>query len=420
MRLISDPEELLRLFRRREISTREIEEKVEGILQEIRSGGDRALERLSREIEGIELDSIEVKPEEVEEGLREAGDFLPVLREAARRISDFHKRQREIFGLEGAKEVSEGIKLRIVPLRSVGIYAPRGARGYPSSVLMTAIPAREAGVEEIYLASPPGPDGRIPPSVLASAHIAGVKRIFKLGGALAAGAFAFGTETVPKVDKICGPGGLFFTAAKRKVFGEVGIDGLCGPTEALILADEEADPESCAADLLAQGEHAGALIGLITDSRSLAEEVQRELEARAPLLPGSREAVERGFILIVGDLREGARIADLLAPEHLSLYVRNPEELLDLIGSAGAIFLGEGSPEVLGDYIAGPSHVMPTGGAARFSSALGVWDFVKFIPVFEFEKAPRELLEAAEKLALLEDFRAHAEAARLRLRKEGR
>jgi histidinol dehydrogenase len=301
------------------------------------------------------------------------------------------------------------------------VYLPGTAAPLPSSLLMTAIPARVAGVEEVYVASPALPDGSIPPLKLVAADIAQVTAVFRMGGAQAVAAFAYGTETVPRVDKICGPGGLFVTLAKRRVFGVTGIDAIYGPTETLVIADDSADPALAAADLLAQAEHDElASPILITDSEEMAEQVAAEVRAQIVDLPRAAIAAAafsgRGGIVIADSLDEAVDLANEYAPEHLCLLVRDPWALVPRVRNAGGVFLGEASPEALGDYIAGPSHVMPTGGSARYASPLSVTDFLKIMSLVAVKpEVTRDLGDAAARIAHAEGLTAHARALERRL-----
>ena len=307
------------------------------------------------------------------------------------------------------------------PLERVGVYVPGGTASYPSTVLMTAIPARVAGVREIILVTPPRGEGMVPAPTLVAADIAGVDRIFSVGGAQAVAALAFGTESVPRVDKICGPGNIFVTLAKKLVYGVVDIDGLQGPSEVLIIADDSADPAYCAADLLAQAEHdplASAI--LVTTSRRLAGEVEREVERQSEDL--SRQATikecleNRGVIAVVDNLDEAIKLANLYAPEHLYLTVKDANYFIDKITNAGCVVVGRNSTVVLGDYVAGPSHVLPTGGSARFSSPLNILDFIKLTSLINVaESELKELGPAAVTIASAEGFDAHARAVAKRL-----
>jgi len=298
---------------------------------------------------------------------------------------------------------------------------PGGTASYPSTVLMMAIPAKVAGVGEIIMVSPPGKDGRIPAPTLVAAGIARVNRIFKLGGAQAIAALAFGTQSIPKVDKICGPGNIFVTLAKKMVYGTVDLDGLEGPSEIIIVADEKADSSLCAADLLAQAEHDPlALVILITTSADLAERVEKEIEIQMGKLKRrstAGTAIDAGMLVLVDDMAQAVELVNLFAPEHLSLMASGASALAPKIRNAGCIFVGENSPVVLGDYVAGPSHVLPTGGSARFGSPLGVADFLKVSNIVALdEPAMRELSQAAVVIAKAEGLDAHAQAVERRTR----
>jgi histidinol dehydrogenase len=345
---------------------------------------------------------------------------MDALHLAASRIDAFHRKQPSLSWIVNSVDGTLGQVVR--PIESVGVYAPGGSAPLPSSVLMTAIPARVAGVEELVLVTPPQRTNGLPhPALLAAATIAGVDRVFVAGGAQAIAALAFGTQSVPRVDKICGPGNLFTTLAKRQVYGMVGIDGLPGPTETMVIADADANPEWAAADLLAQAEHdvlASAI--LLTPSRDLAERVQVAVLAQLEEL-GRSEVIEgslaRGSgIVVTRDLHEALAIANRYAPEHLCLLVEQPWEWLGSVRNAGGVFLGERSFEVLGDYVAGPSHVMPTGGTARFASPISVIDFVKITSIIGLNQAALAAIgPAAARLAETEGLTAHAAAVRRRL-----
>lgn len=397
------------------------DEAVRRILDDVRRSGDRALRDWTKRIDAIDLSAIEVTSAQIES----AFDSLPAplldsLKLAARRIEDFHRRQPAISWIHNNREGTLGQLVRPIP--RVGIYAPGGTAPLPSSVLMGVIPAKVAGVPFVAVVSPPQRESGLPhPAVLAAAHIAGADAVYCAGGAQAIGALAFGTESVRRVDKICGPGNLFTTLAKRQVYGIVGIDGLPGPTETLVIADESANPEFAAADLLAQAEHdvlASAI--LLTPSRALAEKVQaavaRQMEAleRAEIL--SQSLANNSGIVVTRDLEQAFDFANDYAPEHLCLLVRNPWEHIERVQNAGGVFLGENSFEVLGDYVAGPSHTMPTGGTARFASPLNVLDFVKIISLVGLnESALQAIGPAAEVIAREERLTAHAAAVRQRL-----
>ncbi|MCL5074678.1 MAG: histidinol dehydrogenase [Chloroflexi bacterium] len=395
-------------------------EAVEHILQEVRARGDAALHEYNRRIDGVQLPCLEVTTAEVELACRHANkDVLEALSLAVERLRAFHLRQCRNSWMEWSAGGGMGQMVR--PLERVGIYVPGGRAAYPSSLLMAAVPARVAGVKELIVTSPPAADGRLSESVLTAARLAGVNRIFKVGGAQAIAALAYGTESVPRVDKIVGPGNLFVVLAKRKVFGDVDIDQLPGPTETLIIADGGANPTFVAADLLAQAEHdplASAI--LITDSPELAQSVSRALEAQLAELTRASIAAEslqsNGGIILVAEWNQAVELANCYAPEHLCLLTREPWNLLGKIQHAGGIFVGEYSPETIGDYIAGPSHIMPTGGTARFFSPLSVDDFVKTISVVALTREEfKRLGPPAAILAEAEGLTAHAMAVRRRL-----
>ena len=393
------------------------------IVEEVDRRGDEALFEYTARWDGhaVTAETVEASAEE----RKAAAAKIPpedreVLRLAGERIERFHKHQRREGWMVSDEE---GVELgqRILPLERVGIYAPGGLASYPSTVLMTAIPARIAGVREIILVTP-SRDGRLQPMIAAAAEIGGVNRIFKIGGAQAIAALAFGTESVPRVDKIVGPGNAYVAAAKKMVFGRVAIDMIAGPSEILIIADGTGDAAFAAADLLAQAEHdemAGAV--LLTPDESFAKTVAEEIENLLADLP-RREIAARaleafGGLVVTRNLAEAVALANRFAPEHLELMVQNPRELLPELRNAGAIFLGSHTPEALGDYVAGPSHVLPTGGTARFSSPLGVDDFVKRTSVLSFsQKGLERYAKAAVRLAEMEGLEGHGRSVRLRLR----
>ncbi|MBE9513063.1 MAG: histidinol dehydrogenase [Chloroflexi bacterium] len=399
--------------------TEDPEQAVRQIINEVRDRGDEALFALTLKIDGVKPTSLEVSREEITNAYHEVdSELVSALKLAAERIRAFHVEQRDSVGKGFA---TQGLSQMIRPLGRIGVYAPGGSASYPSTALMTAIPAKVAGVKEIILASSPGARGVIPSTTLVAADIAGVDRIFCVGGAQAIAALAFGTESIPKVDKICGPGNIFVVLAKKLVYGVVDIDGLQGPSEVLIIADETANPGYCAADLLAQAEHdplASAI--LITTSRHLANEVNRKVERQLETLSRKDVAAEslkdRGKIVIVASIGEAIELANLYAPEHLCLAVDKATTYIDRISNAGCIFVGGKSTVVLGDYIAGPSHVLPTGGTARFSSPLNVTDFIKFINLVNLDEATvKKLGPAAIAIARAEGFEAHARAVEKRL-----
>ena len=397
------------------------EETVRRIIAAVRDKGDSALVDYTKSIDGIELKSVEVSVEERHDAYGKVDkELITALTTAAEQVRSFHQVQLR----HCHKEFMEGRVGQIVrPLERVGIYVPGGTASYPSTVLMTAIPARVAGVGEIILTTPPKEGGKVSPATLVAADIAGVDRIFKVGGAQGIAALAYGTRSIPKVDKVCGPGGLFVTIAKRLVFGTVAIDSLAGPTETIILADDFASQTLCSADLLAQAEHdvmASAI--LITTSPRLAQEIDREVTRQTEGLERAhvtlRSLEKSGLIIVVTDMQQAIDLVNTYAPEHLSLMVRDASSYIDKIHNAGAIFVGENSTEVLGDYVAGPSHVMPTMGSARFSSPLGVGDFLKITSVVSLsDEDVKSLGPSAVKIATAEGLTAHARAMALRLKK---
>jgi histidinol dehydrogenase len=377
------------------------------------------LREISQRLEGGAPERFETSREQIEEAYRRVpAALVEDLRRAADRVAAFHRKQPDGSWLDYA----EGLGQMRIPLERVGLYAPAGRAAYPSTVLMTAVPAKVAGVREIVLCTPIQRDGRQRPEMVVAADIAGVDRIFQLGGAQAIMAMAYGTESVPAVDKILGPGNLFVVLAKRRVFGAVAIDQLPGPTETLVLADETAEAEGVAADLLAQAEHdplASAI--LITTSASLAAAVGQAVERQLADLPTAETAraslAGRGGAVVVDSIAEGVELANEYAPEHLCLLVREPWTWVGRVRHAGGVFVGDSSPEAAGDYVAGPSHVMPTARTARFSSPLSVDDFVKTISVVGLSRERlREVGPVAARLARAEGFEAHARAVEVRLR----
>ncbi len=400
----------------------ELNSTVAEILAEIRERGDEALEEYTARFDGIRLPSgkLAVTEEEMKEAAVEVErDFLDALCLAAKNIERFHREARSPAWTLTDRAGSFFGELKI-PLERVGIYVPGGTAAYPSSVLMNAIPARVAGVKEIICCTPPGPEGRVNPYVLAAAAEVGVKRIFRLGGVQAIGAMAYGTETVPKVDKITGPGNRYVTIAKKLVFGTVDIDMLAGPSEVVVLADESARAEWVASDLLAQAEHdPDAVAILVTTSDRLCRDTIRAIKALYPSLP-RREIIEKslrenGAAVLVEDLEEGIEVVNRIAPEHLEVVVREPFACLGRFVNAGAIFLGPYSPQSTGDYAAGPNHILPTGGTARFFSPLGVEDFIKRSSVVYYtDEGLARVAKACVALAQVEGLEAHAQAVRVR------
>lgn len=355
---------------------------VKEIIANVRTGGDQAVLEYTRKLDKAELTALEVTDEEIEDAFAAVEpEFLKILKKAAENIRNFHQKQvRNSFIISEQDGIITGQK--VTPIDKVGVYVPGGTAAYPSTVLMDTIPAKIAGCREIVMVTPPGRDGKINPVILAAAKIAGVQRIFKVGGAQAIAALAYGTESIPRVYKIVGPGNAYVAEAKKQVFGQVSIDMIAGPSEILVLADGKSNATHVAADLLSQAEHdklASAV--LVTDSHDLALAVQAELERQIPLLPRAeiaRASIDRnGKIIVADNLNVVIDIANEIAPEHLELMVDNPFDYLDGIRNAGSIFMGRNCPEALGDYFAGPNHTLPTSGTARFSNPLSVDDFVK-------------------------------------------
>lgn len=396
---------------------------VADIIADVKANGDTAVKAYCAKFDKAELTSLEVTPEEIQAAVSQVEpEFLDILREAAENIRAFHSRQvRNSFVIADKPGIVLGQK--ITPIEKVGVYVPGGTAAYPSTVLMDTIPAKIAGCPQLVMVTPPGRDGKVNPAILAAASIAGVNRIFKVGGAQAIAALAYGTESIPRVDKIVGPGNAFVAEAKKQVFGRVSIDMIAGPSEILVIADGKSNPVHVAADLLSQAEHdklASAV--LVTDSEELALAVQAELERQLPLLPRqeiARASIENnGKIIVAETLMAGIEIANEIAPEHLELQVDDPFSYLDAIQNAGSIFLGRSCPEALGDYFAGPNHTLPTSGTARFSNPLSVDDFVKKSQFSYY--TPEALAKAADKIAAFaekEGLRAHGRS--VTIRKEG-
>ena len=399
----------------------EARERVEAILTAVRDRGDAAIADFTERFDGFRPEPMAVSPE----ALEQAWTSLPTnLRDALelahRRITDFHQRQRPadlaVTGPHG-----ERLGRRWRPVERAGLYVPGGRAAYPSTVLMNAVPARVAGVKDVVICSPAGRDGAVNPVVLAAAHLAGVKTVFRLGGAQAVAAMAYGSESVPKVDVISGPGNLYVTLAKQAVYGQVAIDSLAGPSEVLVIADHSAKPDQVAADLLAQAEHDPlAAAVLITTDPALADGINAAVAEQLADHPRQEicEAALRdwGLVVVCDDLESCARLSDSFAPEHLELLVERPEPLADRIQNAGAIFLGPWSPEAVGDYLAGPNHTLPTCGAARFSGALSVETFMRHTSLIGFNRAALEATgSAVQELATSEGLHSHAESVRRRL-----
>ena len=397
--------------------TAQVDGAVAEIIADVRARGDRALFDYTEKFDRAKLDSLRVTEEEIREARASVEpEFLAVLARAARNIRKFHERQvRNSFILNDEDGIVIGQK--VIPLDRAGLYVPGGTAAYPSTVLMDAIPAKIAGVREIVMVTPPGRDGKVNPAILAAAYEAGVDRIFKVGGAQAVAALAYGTESIPRVDKIVGPGNAYVAEAKRQVFGQVAIDMIAGPSEILVLADGRSNPRILAADLLSQAEHdKNASAVLVTDSMELAEAVRDELERQIPLL--EREEIARasvdgnGKIIVAETLAEAIEVANRIAPEHLELMVDNPFDYLDKIRHAGSVFMGRSCPEALGDYFAGPNHTLPTGGTARFSSPLSVDDFVKKTQyTYYTEEALSKVADDVAFFARKEGLTGHAKSA---------
>ena len=426
---------MIQIMRADEVSTDKIlnrdiraEEDVSRIVDEIiarvRAGGDAALFDYAEKLDRAKLTALEVTADEIEAGWQAVGEeFRKTLTLAQQNIAAFHRRQlHDDFVITDQPGIVLG--QRYTPIERVGVYVPGGTASYPSTVLMDVVPAKLAGVGEIVMVTPPAPDGSVKPEILAAAKVAGVDRIFKIGGAGAVAALAYGTQSVPKVDKIVGPGNIFVATAKRKVFGLVDIDMIAGPSEILVVADGGCNPAWVAADLLSQAEHdklASAV--LVTDSEELANAVAGELERQLERLPrreiAAASIAENGKIILTDSLDEAVRIANLIAPEHLELSVADPFALLPSVRNAGSIFLGRHVPEALGDYLAGPNHTLPTSGTARFSSPLGVDDFVKRSSFLYY--SPDALGQVADRVvdfAQREGLDAHGRSVAIRFEKK--
>ena len=410
------------ILKRTELKTEDFDAVVKEIIENVKTSGDAALTSYTERFDHVHIDQFRVAEEEFVQALEEVGpEFVNILKKAADRIENFHaiqKRQSQIMNEANGSMLGT----LIIPLSRVGVYVPGGKALYPSSVLMNIMPAKVAGVDEIVMVTPPQKDGKVDPRVLAAATVCGVRDVYKVGGAQAIAALAYGTEQVPRVDKIVGPGNIFVATAKKLVYGQVSVDSIAGPSEILILADDSADPVLMAADMLSQAEHdemAGAI--LITDSEQLAEQVAIALDEQTASAP-RRAVIEaslenRGMILLVRDLKEGVEMANAYAPEHMEIVTRDPFDYVPLIKNAGAIFVGPNSPEPLGDYMAGPNHVLPTGGSARFFSPLCVDDFIKKSSLLYISAAGlKELGEDVIAFAEEEKLFAHANAVRLRLK----
>lgn len=425
---------MIRILKYGEVSNQEIfaraeptvnvSEIVSGIIQEVRCRGDAALLEYTRKFDKAELSSLQVTEEEFQEALSSFDPKLKqVLQRAAANISKFHSRQkRNSFILSDEEGIVMGQK--VIPIDRAGLYVPGGTAAYPSTVLMDALPAKIAGVKEVVMVTPPNAQGKINPAILAAARITGVDKIFKVGGAQAIAALAYGTESIPKVDKIVGPGNAFVAEAKRQVYGKVAIDMIAGPSEILIVSDGKTNPRHVAADLLSQAEHdklASAV--LVTDSIELAKAVQAELEIQIPMLERAeiaRASIDNnGKIIVADNLNKAIEIANEIAPEHLELCVEQPFDYLSKVRHAGSVFMGRNCPEALGDYLAGPNHTLPTSGTAKFSSPLSVDDFVKKMQYTYFTReALAGVAEDVAYFARTEGLTGHAKSALIRTQEE--
>ena len=398
-------------------SSQDVSGIVSPLIQDVRERGDQALRDYTRKFDGVEITGIEVPQSEIDAAFDSMDEaFINVLRKAAENIRSYHSRQkRESFVISEKEGIVLGQK--IVPVAVAGIYVPGGTAAYPSTVLMDTIPAKIAGVGQVVMVTPPGKDGKVSQAVLAAAKVAGVDRVFRVGGAQAIAALAYGTESIPKADKIVGPGNIFVAEAKKQVSGVVSIDMIAGPSEILIIADGKSDPAVVAADMLSQAEHdRNASAVLVTESSDLASKVASEVERQLSVLP--REQIARasietnGKIIIASSIEQAIEISDRIAPEHLEVCVDNPFDYLDRIHNAGSVFLGRSCPEALGDYLAGPNHTLPTSGTARFSSPLSVDDFVKkYQFTYYTEKALSEVADDIALFARREGLEAHARSA---------
>ena len=427
---------MIRIMKRSEVALEEIlsrgeaarseqiERRVAAILADVKQNGDQAVLAYAEKFDGVKLSSLRVKQEEIDAAYAAADpEFVRTLELAAENITAFHRRQlHQNFVMTEKPGVVLG--QRYTPIERAGLYVPGGTASYPSSVLMNVIPAKLAGVSEIVMVTPPARDGSVAPAILTAARVAGVTSLFKMGGAQAVAALAYGTESVPKVDKIVGPGNIYVATAKRQVFGLVSIDMIAGPSEILVLADAAANPAYLAADLLSQAEHDKmATAVLLCTSTALAKAVSAELERQIPLLPRAeiaRASIDaNGKIIVTDSLAEGVDIANAIAPEHMEVCVDDPFSLLGSIRNAGSIFLGKNVPEALGDYFAGPNHTLPTGGTARFSSPLSVDDFVKKSSFLYYTKeALGAVQERIVDFAAREGLEGHGKSVAIRFEKE--
>lgn len=400
--------------------SQDVSATVSEILQEVRKKGDQALQYFTKKFDQAEITNFRVEDSEIETALQStSADFLKILEEAKKNITAFHEKQLQ-RGFITTDEKGIVMGQRVIPLDSVGVYVPGGTAAYPSTVLMDVLPAKIAGVEKIVMITPPNKEGNIPTAILAAAHIAGVDEIYKLGGAQGVAALAYGTETIPSVDKIVGPGNIYVATAKRMVYGIVDIDMIAGPSDILIVADETSEPSWLAADLLAQAEHDTlAQAVLVTTSQTIAEKVQEELTIQLAELP--RKAIAQasletnGKLIVAENVTEALEIANRIAPEHLELCVAEPFALLGKVKHAGSVFLGHHTPEVLGDYFAGPNHTLPTEGTARFYSPLSVDDYIKKSSYLYYSKeALQGAADSVIEFAETEGLSGHARSMAIR------
>ena len=408
----------------RSSSSKDVSSVVSSIIKDVQEKGDEALREYTKKLDGADISEIEVSKEEIKAAADSMdSEFMRVLEKAASNIRKYHSKQvRNSFVMTEENGIVLGQK--IVPVSVAGIYVPGGTAAYPSTVLMDTIPAKIAGCGSVIMVSPPGKDGKLNPAVLASAYVAGVDRVFRVGGAQAIAALAYGTETIPRADKIVGPGNIYVAEAKKQVSGVVSIDMIAGPSEILIISDGASKAKVVAADMLSQAEHdKNASAVLITDSERLAEEVRAELEVQLPLLPRydiARASIDTNSkIIVVDSIEKAIEVSDRIAPEHLEVCVDNPFDYLDKIHNAGSVFLGRNCPEALGDYIAGPNHTLPTSGTARFSSPLSVDDFVKKYQFSYYTQSA--LASVADDVAIFarrEGLEAHARSALVRKEEE--
>lgn len=425
-RMIADgkaEKEFFTLLQKRNAETdEEITKSVSKILLDVRTRGDEAVKEYTEKFDGVCLDGFALSLEEIEEGYQKCDDKLRgVLERAAENIRKFHERQKQSEWQMGDEE-NTWMGQRIMPLSRVGLYVPGGTAAYPSSVLMNAIPAKVAGVKELVMVTPPGKDGKVPPAILAAAKIAGIDTMYTLGGAQSIAALAYGTKQIPRVDKIVGPGNIFVATAKKLVFGTVDIDMIAGPSEILVIADEKANPAYIAADLMSQAEHDPlASSTLLCLSERFADEVEQELEKQMQTL-SRKEIIEKslcsfGAAIICPNLEKAVEIANEVAPEHLEVMTENAKELLQGIRNAGSVFLGKYAPEPLGDYMAGPNHVLPTSGTARFFSPLSYDAFIKKSSFLYYgEEAFQDIAADVVLFAETEGLTAHANSVKVRMK----